>query len=221
MTQATRELERPEPAHHRRLVAVTFDDAYADFYTHAMPALMATGAQATLFVPTAHVERTARWLPSGESHRPLLGWTAISDITATGVEIGSHGHQHAPLDLGSPDAIHDDLRVSRLMLEDKLARNITTLAYPYGYQTAKTRRAARRAGYHAACTVIGLSAETGDSRLALPRIAVTEDLTGPDLVALLDRQPRRGERPFRIGKQRLWHAARKTRLIGPLGLSQT
>ncbi|HEV8696719.1 MAG TPA: polysaccharide deacetylase family protein [Candidatus Limnocylindrales bacterium] len=37
-----------------RAVHVTFDDAYADFATHAWPVLRASGVPATLFVPTAY-----------------------------------------------------------------------------------------------------------------------------------------------------------------------
>src|SRR5689334_7595099 len=46
----------------RRLVALTFDDAFADFAEHALPLLVRHRVQATLYVPTAHVGRDAGWL---------------------------------------------------------------------------------------------------------------------------------------------------------------
>lgn len=219
ITQAAGRLHRQPPDDQARVVALTFDDAYADFYTHALPALAAEHAQATLFVPTAHVGRRAGWLSGPDSYRPLLDWAALTDVAATGVEIGSHGHHHAPLDVGGRDDIHHDLSVSRCILEDRLATAVTALAYPYGYQTVKSRRAARRAGYHAACTVSGLPATAEDSVLALPRIAVTENMTGADVVAALERPPRL-RRPWRKGKQHFWHAARKTGLMAPHALGR-
>ncbi|NMO52873.1 polysaccharide deacetylase family protein [Actinoplanes sp. TBRC 11911] len=215
LSEAAAQLRRPDHDQRRRLVALTFDDAYADFATHAMPALAAARAKATLFVPTAHVGRRAGWLPGNEAARPLLGWSDLADAGGAGVEIGSHGHEHAPLDLGRPDGIYEDLRRSRLILEDQLGRAITTLAYPYGYQTGKTRHAARDAGFHTACAVVGLPATATDGQLALPRLAVTQDMRGDDLLALLTRRPRPAQRRLRRGKQHLWYAARKTRLIAP------
>ena len=42
--------------------------------------LVARGLRATLFVPTAYVGGTARWLRDcGESGRPLLSWSALRD----------------------------------------------------------------------------------------------------------------------------------------------
>jgi peptidoglycan/xylan/chitin deacetylase (PgdA/CDA1 family) len=215
MSDAVAQLRRPDYHPCRKLVALTFDDAYADFATHAMPALSAARAKATLFVPTAHVGRRAGWLPGDDATRPLLGWSDLADAGGAGVEIGSHGHEHAPLDLGRPGGIYSDLRRSRLILEDRLGTAITTLAYPYGYQTGKTRHAARDAGFDAACTVVGLPATAGDRQLALPRLAATHDMRGDDLLALLTRRPRPAQRRLRRGKQHLWYAARKTRLIAP------
>lgn len=219
LTQAAGRLHRQPAEDQARVVALTFDDGYADFYSHALPALAAEQARATLFVPTAHVGRRAGWLRGPDAERPLLDWPALADVAATGVEIGSHGHHHAPLDVGGHDDIHQDLAMSRHILEDRLATAVTALAYPYGYQTGKSRRAARRAGYHAACTVVGLPATSGDPVLALPRIAVTQDMTGADVVAALACPPRL-RRPWRKGKQHLWHAARKTGLMAPHALGR-
>ncbi len=214
-TEAVARLHQPQSAPRERVVALTFDDAYADFYTHAMPALASAGAKSTLFVPTAHVGRRARWLPGEEGGRRLLDWSDLVEVGGAGVEIGAHGHQHAALDLGSAYGIYQDLRRSRLTLEDQLGVPVSTLAYPYGYQTAKTRNAARDAGYLAACAVIGLPATAQDPQLALPRIAVTEDIRGEDLLDLLTHRSRSAHRLLCRGKQSLWCAARKTRLVAP------
>jgi len=171
-------------------------------------------------VPTAHVGRRAGWLAGSDADRPLLTWAALADVHNTGVEIGSHGHQHAALDLGPPGRIEQDLLTSRRMLEDRLGAAVTTLAYPYGHQTGKTRRAALRAGYDNACTVTGLAATSGDPALAMPRLAITQDVDGTALTARLAAPTPPWQRRWAIGKQHLWNAARKTGRIGPHGLDR-
>nr|WP_296069314.1 polysaccharide deacetylase family protein [uncultured Actinoplanes sp.] len=220
-SEAVARLRDPARAGHGRpAVALTFDDGFADFLD-ALEILREHRASATLYVPTAHVGRRAGWLTGSDADRPLLTWAALTDIQDTGVEIGSHGHQHAALDLGPPDRIEQDLLTSRLMLEDRLGVPVTTLAYPYGHHTGKTRRAALRAGYGNACTVTGLAATSGDPVLAMPRLAVTQDLDGAALTAQLAARTPPWQRPWAIGKQHLWNAARKIGRIGPQGLDRS
>jgi peptidoglycan/xylan/chitin deacetylase (PgdA/CDA1 family) len=198
-----------------RVVAVTVDDGLADFHTHALPLLAAERAAATLFVPTAHVGRTAGWLTGRDSRRRLLDWQALAELRSAGVEVGSHGHRHAPLDVGPAADIYEDLVRSRMLLEDRLGTAVTALAFPFGYQTATTRMAAQRAGFQAACAVIGLPATEHDHVLALPRLVVTQDMSGPDLLRTVERRYRPWERAWRQGKQQIWEVARRSGWVGP------
>jgi peptidoglycan/xylan/chitin deacetylase (PgdA/CDA1 family) len=198
-----------------RAVAITVDDGLADFHSHALPALAAERAAATLFVPTAHVGRTAGWLAGPDSARRLLDWSGLAEVVAAGVEIGSHGHRHRPLDVGATDDLYDDLARSRGMLEDRLGVGVTAVAFPFGYQTAKTRRAACRAGYRSACAVIELPATRRDHLMALPRLTARQELTGADLVRAIERRYASWERTWRHGKQQVWEVARRTGLVGP------
>ena len=52
--EAVRKLERGAQTT-ERLVVLTFDDGFADFYTEAFPALSALGYTATVFLPTAYI----------------------------------------------------------------------------------------------------------------------------------------------------------------------
>ena len=60
-------------------VILTFDDGYADFYTAALPVLQHHGFTATLYIATAFVGGTSRWLRyADERSRPMLTWAQLT-----------------------------------------------------------------------------------------------------------------------------------------------
>ncbi|KAB2342368.1 polysaccharide deacetylase family protein [Actinomadura rudentiformis] len=161
-------------------VVITFDDGYADFHEHALPVLDEHGFTATVFVTTG-------WLADAgddAAGRPLdrmLAWEQVREAAAHGIEIGGHSHSHPQLDqLGDAD-LRSELTRNRGLLEDRLGRAVTTMAYPYGYSSVRVRRAVRAAGYDAACSVenrlghvpqSSVPQGTDPDRLAIPRLTV-------------------------------------------------
>ncbi|WP_432825464.1 polysaccharide deacetylase family protein [Dactylosporangium sp. CA-092794] len=198
-----------------KTVVVTVDDGLADFHTAAMPLLQAYGATATLFVPTAYIGGSARWLPGEDTHRSMLSWSQLREAAATGIEVASHGHRHCPVDVGPQHRMLDEFRRSRALLEDGLGLGVRSLAYPFGYHRAVTRRMAGAAGYDAACAVIGLPASRSHDVRALPRIAVTQDMDGSAVVAAIGRRYGGAERWAGRTKQALWELGRTAGLVGP------
>jgi peptidoglycan/xylan/chitin deacetylase (PgdA/CDA1 family) len=211
--EAADRLRAGRPA--ERLVAVTIDDGLADFHEHALPILESSGTAATLFVPTAHIGGVAGWLTGEDANRPLLGWPQLREVVSTGIEIGSHGHRHIPVDVGPHAEMLDEFTRSRAILEDRLGISVTTLAYPFGYQSPATRRMAMKAGYVAACAVVGMPARGGDPHAALPRIAMTQDMDGQALLHCISRSYSAMERRWKYGKQVVWELARRTGRVGP------
>ncbi len=66
-----------------RPVVLTFDDAYDDFHSTALPILRKHGFRAALYVPTAYVGGTMRFLGCvGEEHRAALSWQELGEIAA-------------------------------------------------------------------------------------------------------------------------------------------
>ena len=203
---------------HRRagsVVAISIDDGLADAATGAATVLARHRIPGTIFVPTAYVGANARWLSGDDGNRPLMDWRTIGALAEAGLEIGSHGHRHFAADLNAPAVVRADAAYSKNLLKSRLGRQVTSYAYPFGYQTAAARHAVRGAGFSQACALVNLPAVASDDPFALPRLHVGPETT-PELLTQLV-----GSRPVGIArrraevKQRIWLAGRRWAGWGP------
>ncbi len=158
------EIERGRPSGTGR-VALTFDDAYRDFATEALPILERRGLPATLFV-TASADR--REIPGGTG-APLLDLAELRGLAERGVEIGAHSVDHRDLTALDDDALERELGEGRRVLEDHAGRPVRHLAYPFGCSDARVRAAAAR-HYRSACTTRLATVGAGADPLAIPRV---------------------------------------------------
>ncbi|MFW6341189.1 MAG: polysaccharide deacetylase family protein, partial [Wenzhouxiangella sp.] len=71
-----------------RVVAITFDDAYASVYETAWPMLKERGWPFAVFVNTDAIDA---------GHAPYMDWDALRELHADGVTIGNHSASHAHL----------------------------------------------------------------------------------------------------------------------------
>jgi peptidoglycan/xylan/chitin deacetylase (PgdA/CDA1 family) len=199
-----------------RPVVLTFDDAYADFYSTALPVLLEHGFRATLYVPTAYVGATARFNVSlGEQDRAVLSWRALGDIAAEGVEVAAHSHTHPQLDRLPAAVVSDEVRRCRGMLADKLGLSVDGFAYPFGYWNRAVRAAVAAAGYRYACAVDELVTAPDDDLLTLPRLTVNAGIGVAGLARLLGARPAPAGRRAAAVKRTAWRTVR--RLVPPVG----
>jgi peptidoglycan/xylan/chitin deacetylase (PgdA/CDA1 family) len=169
-----------------RLIALTFDDAYADFLDVAMPALLRYGMTATMFVPTQYAGGCSGWMRAeGEGDRAVLSWPKLAEISRHGIEIGAHSHTHPELDTLPARERAEEARLPKLLLEERLGVPVSSFAYPFGLYDRPVREAVAAAGYTAACTMNSWAATPGDHPLELPRLAIFDDTDVPSLAARL------------------------------------
>jgi peptidoglycan/xylan/chitin deacetylase (PgdA/CDA1 family) len=135
-----------------------------------------------------------------------MDWGELAEVAARGVEIGSHGHEHAELDVLPPGRMRANITLSRRLLADRLGQPVDSFCYPFGYHTAAVRAAVAAAGFTSACEVgYGLHSRSGDP-FAIRRLIVTNTdrpehlrqlvTTGQD--SLLLQLRRRTRTPWRI-----------------------
>ncbi|WP_073814676.1 polysaccharide deacetylase family protein [Kitasatospora sp. CB01950] len=151
-----------------RLVGLTFDDGYADFARHAVPVLREHGFTATAYVMPDLLGAANHWDAEGP-RKKLLTVDQVTELAASGWEIGSHGLGHQALSGLPPAALERQTKESRHKLEDLVGGPVTGFCYPYGAVDLPATRAVRDAGYDYACA-IEHSSLTG--RHALPRCYV-------------------------------------------------
>ncbi|MGH9066341.1 MAG: polysaccharide deacetylase family protein, partial [Acidimicrobiales bacterium] len=176
----------------------------------ALALLARYGLTATLFVPTAYVGSTSRWLaPSAEAGRRIADWGQLVEVADAGIECGSHSHTHPELDRVTDRQAAQEARVSRQLMEDHLQRTVSSFAYPFGYHGRAARRAVAAAGYRQACAVGELPAGPGANLMAIPRLSVEAGTDTSRLAAMLAGAAGRRETALSESKRLIWLAWRR------------
>jgi peptidoglycan/xylan/chitin deacetylase (PgdA/CDA1 family) len=147
---------------YRRTLVVTFDDGYLSVLELAKPILDRLELPATVFVPTAFMERRQpllwpgvdRWLDSPfRDELEGMCWDDLRKLTELGWEIGSHTRTHPRLTQLDDEAAGEEIERSRRDCERELGISCTSLAYPYGAADQRIADAAGSAGYVAAAVL--------------------------------------------------------------------
>ena len=132
-----REIELPD-----KPVLITFDDGYIDNFEHAYPILKQHGMLATFFIITDKL-----W--TGDRLNP----ERIVEMAQGGMSFGSHTVSHRRLGELTPADIHDELAVSKAVLESILGKTVNAIAYPQGSYNDNVITIAQNLGYATGFTV--------------------------------------------------------------------
>jgi peptidoglycan/xylan/chitin deacetylase (PgdA/CDA1 family) len=150
----------------RGMVGITFDDGYVNVLEAAVPELLRHGFTASMFIISGRLGGLNEW---DEGPRwPLMTASQVGEVSAAGMEIGSHSATHRRLAGVEPGQLEAEVSGSRASLAELLGAPVRGFAYPYGSMDAAARHAVRTAGYEYACAVETPRAELG--WMALPRV---------------------------------------------------
>jgi peptidoglycan/xylan/chitin deacetylase (PgdA/CDA1 family) len=139
-----------------KLVGITFDDGYQDFYANAFPILNRYGYSATVFLPTAYIGHVSRQFKGAE----CLTWSQIRELRKAGVEFGSHTVTHPQLRDTSEEQMRVEVRRSKQEIQEQMGERVDTFAYPYAFPEADLpfiatlRGALQDSGYQSGVTTI-------------------------------------------------------------------
>lgn len=156
----------------RKILLLTFDDGYDNFYTEVFPILKKHNCKATMFLIGSYINRYG-YLTSDQ----------VYEMAHSGlVEIGNHTDSihHTPVKLlydiyNDPDTmieVVEDVRRNGIVLKSITGYDVTSLSWPYGYYTSYLDRAIKKQlGYKISfSTTYGVNFFTGDTSVPLKRM---------------------------------------------------
>ena len=174
-----------------KLVCITFDDGFRDFYMGAFPVLQKHGFTATVFLPTAFIagSRSVQGLrfdgsgfevpchfPFRNPHSEFLTWNEVRELRQAGIQFGSHTVNHPRLVELPWNEVAEELRESKQELEQHLGEPVTTFAYPFAFPQANRafvqdfRRLLAEIGYTCCATTELGRVGLGDDPYRLKRL---------------------------------------------------
>ena len=174
------------PRTETRRVVLTFDDGYRGVKERVLPALLARGFRATVFVVADRIGAVNDW--DGETPgEPLLSADEIRELQRAGIEIGSHGATHRALTRLDDADLARELAGSKQTLERITGAPVTSFCYPYGDFDDRVIQAVRAAGYRAATVIRGGIPRDLSDPFRLKRVAVRGTHTRLDFLLALTR----------------------------------
>lgn len=154
-----------------KVVVLTFDDGFENFYEHAYPVLRRYGFAATNFLVTDYCGKDNSWptQPAHVERRPLLRWAQVREMSEAGIAFGAHSRTHPDLTRVSSGEAEEEIVASKRAIEQFLERPVESFAYPYGaYDEAVKRLTA--AHFPLACSTKLDFATPASDLLALERL---------------------------------------------------
>jgi peptidoglycan/xylan/chitin deacetylase (PgdA/CDA1 family) len=160
-----------------KTVVLCFDDGYADNFENAFIPLADNNMKATWFITSGSIGDQARWDEGKYPETKMLDESQIISMAEQGMEIASHTHTHSDLSLLDYESQLEEMRSSKLALEELIQREVVSFAYPFGRYNEDSIRALHSSRFHYACTVRQGRFSPDAPPLLIPRVTIFRDDT--------------------------------------------
>lgn len=136
----------------KKIVVLTFDDGFQDFYFNVLPLLKKYNFKATMFLSTGFMgkkrqSRSGDWLQ-------ILDWPEIKEIQETGlVDFQPHSITHPKLDKEPLERAKQEISGSKMAIEEALDKNCRFFAFPFGNYNEQVIEVLRNHNFKAGLTV--------------------------------------------------------------------
>ena len=147
-------------------LCVTFDDGDRSAFQVTLD-LIEAGGKCTHYIIPGRLE---------QKHDRSMSWEQVRELDGIGVEIGSHSMTHPHLTRLSDSDLHKELRDSKHLLEDRLGKEVSSFAYPYGEHDRRVMDEVRAAGYYCAYTTNHIYVSKNVDLFTIPRFEPTQSL---------------------------------------------
>ena len=154
-----------------KTLVLTFDDGFQNFYSEAFPVLNEYNFTATVFLITDYCGKYNDWsgnLPTLERSK-LMEWSEIKELNNNGIEFAAHSITHPDLTRISVEAARREIVESKTTIEERLGREVTDFAYPYGSYNAPVKRITQEY-FRTACSANLGKVQPDDDIFALKRL---------------------------------------------------
>ena len=113
---------------------ITFDDGYKDLIINSLPILKKYNFKATCFIVSNLIGKTNIWDEEDENitKKNLMDRTDICLWIKNGMKVGSHSKNHLNLKNLGHELMLNELKESKLYLENLIDNSVDSFCYPYG-----------------------------------------------------------------------------------------
>ena len=162
-------------------VTYTFDDGLKDQYTIAYPMFKELGLPATFFIIGSKVGDPNGMRSKAERNTPTMAWDDIRDMATNGMEIASHGWEHAKYSRMNCDDIIADIRRNQAALKENAGVDCVSFAAPYNAKNGAD-----------GSDVLAIAKETGIKVMRMHQKSAGDGMTAEKMNSMVDDARKKG-----------------------------
>lgn len=165
-----------------KLIVLSFDDGFENFYTKGLPILAQHKVPASVFLVADCIGNTNKWcIEQGDVTEPMMTVEQIREARKIGMEFGSHTITHPNLPECEDEHASAEIGASKKQIESMVGFPIDWFSYPYGYYGDRDRRLVEESGYLAGLSTRRIGNTERTDRFALGRLNVRATTSTPYL----------------------------------------